>query len=203
MSGLPATGPGQTAAVLPTFDLGAHRLRPVRAEDATALHRHWNDPDVRRFLFDGCEVSVADAEALVAGSLADAERASYGLWVIDELSAGGIPGPDPAPVGTCALRVSSQPSVAPVEVVYSLAPTHWGRGLMRAAAGTVVAHALGPLGLPAVGAGIDEGNTASMAVVRRLGMARAPGGDEVGPLGRILWWRRAAGGVDGPGEAGP
>jgi [ribosomal protein S5]-alanine N-acetyltransferase len=49
----------------------------------------------------------------------------------------------------------------------------------------VVGHALGTLGLAEVLAEIDEGNTASVAVVKRLGMvpfAVVPG--ELGPMTR-------------------
>ena len=181
--------------MLPTFEVGAHRLRPVRVEDAGPLRRHWDHPDVRRFLFDGCRVSDEEAEVRVAASLADADRASRGMWVIDEPPAVGTAGDDVSLVGMCALWASSQPSVASVEVVYSLAPTYWGRGLATAAAGAVVAHGLGPLGLPAIGAAVDVGNVASTAVLRRLGMVRVPDADEVGPLGAIHWWRRTAGGA--------
>src|SRR5215211_218224 len=72
-----------TAGMLPTFEVDAHRLRPVRAEDAGVLGRHWDHREVRRFLFDGCAVSAADAQALVAECVADAERVSYGMWVIE------------------------------------------------------------------------------------------------------------------------
>jgi len=189
--------------MLPTFEVDAHRLRPVRAEDAEALGRHWDHLDVRRFLFDGCEVSAADAQALVAECIADAERACYGMWVIEQRRSVGTTCPDRPPLGMCALRASSQPSVAPVEVIYSLAPSHWGRGVATTAAQAVVAYALGPLELPSVGAVVDEGNVASAAVLRRLGMVRVPGADEVGPLGPLLWWRRTAGGDARPGEVSP
>ena len=57
-----------------------------------------------------------------------------------------------------------------LEIFYSLAPGSWGKGYATEAARAVVEHALGPLGLPEVLAEVDEGNTASVAVVERLGM---------------------------------
>jgi ribosomal-protein-alanine N-acetyltransferase len=49
-------------------------------------------------------------------------------------------------------------------------PGAWGNGYATEAARAVVQAALGPLGLPEVLAEVDEGNAASVAVVKRLGM---------------------------------
>ena len=54
----------------------------------------------------------------------------------------------------------------------------------------MVEHALCPLGLPEVLAEVDEGNTASLALIERLGMTRF---DVVpGLLGPMIRYRRAA-----------
>jgi RimJ/RimL family protein N-acetyltransferase len=57
-----------------------------------------------------------------------------------------------------------------VEVLYSLAPGAWGKGFATEAARAVVEYALDSLGLPEVLAEIDEGNVASVAIAKRLGM---------------------------------
>ncbi len=54
----------------------------------------------------------------------------------------------------------------------------------------MVDHALGPLGLPEVLAEVDEGNTASVTVVRRLGMT--PFAVVPGVLGPMTRYRRTA-----------
>ena len=72
-----------------------------------------------------------------------------------------------------------------LEIFYSLAPGSWGRGYATEAARAVVGHALDTLGLAEVLAEVDEGNTASVAVVKRLGMtpfAVVPG--VLGPMTR-------------------
>jgi RimJ/RimL family protein N-acetyltransferase len=53
-----------------------------------------------------------------------------------------------------------------------------------------VEQALGPLGLPEVLAEVDEGNVASVAVVKRLGMT--PLAVVPGVLGPMTRYRRAA-----------
>ena len=75
-----------------------------------------------------------------------------------------------------------------LEIFYSLAPGSWGKGYATEAARAVVEHALGPLGLPEVLAEVDEGNTASVAVVERLGMT--PFDVVPGLLGPMTRYRR-------------
>jgi RimJ/RimL family protein N-acetyltransferase len=85
-------------------------------------------------------------------------------------------------VGTAGLRPLEESGL---EIFYSLAPDAWGRGYATEAARAVVEYGLGPLGLPGVLAEVDEGNAASVAVVKRLGMtpyAVVPG--VLGPMTR-------------------
>ena len=85
-------------------------------------------------------------------------------------------------VGTAGLRPLGGSGL---EIFYSLAPGAWGHGYATEAARAVVEYGLGPLGLPEVLAEVDEGNAASVAVVKRLGMtpyAVVPG--LLGPMTR-------------------
>lgn len=139
-------------------------LRRVTVDDHAWLLAHWTTPDVRRFLFDGELVSAAEVAA----------AAAHPLWLVLEN------GEDPA--GTAGLRPLDDLGF---EIYYSLAPSAWGRGYATEAAAAVLAHALGPMGLSEVFAEVDEGNTASVAVIERLGMtpfATVPG--ELGTLTR-------------------
>jgi len=170
-------------------------LCPVTAADHPALLAHWTLPDVRRFLFDGEALSAAEVSQTIEESVSDFATSGYGIWLIREhgraVPAGrDLPGCDLAGtdlagtdlVGTVGLRPLDD---AGLEIFYSLAPSSWGRGYATEAARAVVGHALGTLGLAEVLAEIDEGNTASVAVVKRLGMtpfAVVPG--ELGPMTR-------------------
>ncbi|WP_214326520.1 GNAT family N-acetyltransferase [Nonomuraea sediminis] len=135
-------------------------LRPATVEDQGWLLEHWTAPDVRRFLFDGEVLAEAEIAGAVADSTADFAAHGYGLWLV--LEAGGD-----SPIGTAGLRPLEELGL---EVFYSLVPPAWGKGYATEAAGAVVGHALGVLGLPEVLAEVDEGNKASVAVVSRLGM---------------------------------
>ena len=150
-------------------------LRPVTADDHPALLAHWTAPDVRRFLFDGAALSAAEVTETIEESIRDFAASGYGIWLIELGSRAGL-------VGTAGLRPLEESSL---EIFYSLAPGAWGHGYATEAARAVVEYGFGPLGLPEVLAEVDEGNAASVAVVRRLGMtpyAVVPG--VLGPMTR-------------------
>ena len=165
-------------------------LRPVTAGDHAVLQAHWTTPDVRRFLFDGATLSAAEITAAIEDSARDFGRAGYGMWLIHEKVGTDLVGTDLVGtdlVGTAGLRPLEDLGL---EIFYSLAPGSWGRGYATEAARAVLAHALGPLGLPEVLAEVDEGNAASIAVIERLGMTRF---DVVsGLLGPMIRYRKTA-----------
>jgi RimJ/RimL family protein N-acetyltransferase len=139
------------------------RARATEA-DLAALAVHYDEPDVRRYLWDDQRVGTDDVTALLAASDASFDASGYGLWCLREAGdAGG------RLVGTVALReVEDHPGR--VEVMYSLAPSHWGRGLATWAARQAVAHGLDVVGLAEVLGGADAPNVRSTAVLRRIGM---------------------------------
>jgi RimJ/RimL family protein N-acetyltransferase len=155
-------------------------LRPVTAGDHAALLAHWTQPDVRRFLFDGAALSAAEVAETIEESIGDFAARGFGVWLIE---LGSRPaGTAACPGGTAGLRPLGDTGL---EIFYSLAPGAWGHGYATEAARAVVEYGLGPLGLPEVLAEVDEGNAASVAVVRRLGMtpyAVVPG--LLGPMTR-------------------
>jgi [ribosomal protein S5]-alanine N-acetyltransferase len=135
-------------------------LHPVTAGDHVALLAHWATPDVCRFLFDGATLSATEITEAIEDSTRDFADSGYGLWLIYEKDRADL-------IGTAGLRPLEGLGL---EVFYSLAPGSWGKGYATEAARAVLDRALGPLGLPEVLAEVDAGNTASIAVIERLGM---------------------------------
>jgi RimJ/RimL family protein N-acetyltransferase len=168
-------------------------LRPVTADDHAALLAHWTQPDVRRFLFDGAALSAAEVAETIEESIGDFAARGFGVWLIELRSAAasgtrvvstatGLVGTAAGLVGTAGLRPLGDSGL---EIFYSLAPGAWGHGYATEAARAVVEYGLGQLGLPEILAEVDEGNAASVAVVKRLGMtpyAVVPG--LLGPMTR-------------------
>ena len=160
-------------------------LRPVTADDHAALLAHWTEPDVRRFLFDGAALSAGEVTETIAESIGDFAASGYGIWLIEP---GSGTGSGTGLVGTAGLRPLEESGL---EIFYSLAPGAWGHGYATEAARAVVEYGLGPVGLPEVLAEVDEGNTASVAVVKRLGMT--PYAVVPGVLGPMTRYRVTAG----------
>jgi RimJ/RimL family protein N-acetyltransferase len=164
-------------------------LRPVTADDHAALLAHWTQPDVRRFLFDGAALSGAEVAETIEESIGDFATRGFGVWLIEldtaarlDSTAARLDSSGAGLVGTAGLRPLGGSGL---EIFYSLAPGAWGHGYATEAARAVVEYGLGPLGLPEVLAEVDEGNAASVAVVKRLGMtpyAVVPG--LLGPMTR-------------------
>lgn len=136
------------------------RFREMGEADVAAAHRHWNEPLVRRFLWDDEEVAVATVRAILERSSSDFARAGYGMWVLTD----GAPGI----AGVCGLRGAG--SGEEVELVYSIDPARWGRGLATEAGRAVLRHAFDRLGVDRVFGAVDAPNVASRRVLEKLGM---------------------------------
>jgi RimJ/RimL family protein N-acetyltransferase len=72
-----------------------------------------------------------------------------------------------------------------IELLYSLALTHWSRGLVTEAATAVLAYAFDTLALPEVLATTDDGNHPSLGLLTRLGATPIQVGPDTHPCFRI------------------
>jgi [ribosomal protein S5]-alanine N-acetyltransferase len=178
----PSGGPGHlvgsVTAVMHILTTDRLVLSPVTAHDHAWLLAHWTAPDVRRFLFDEAILAAAEVTGVIEDSVRNFAAAGYGLWLIREQDETEL-------AGTAGLRPLEDLGL---EVFYSLVPRARGSGYATEAARAVLEHALGPLGLPEVLAEVDEGNSASVAVVGRLGMT--PFEVVAGLLGPMTRYRR-------------
>ncbi|MDY7225166.1 GNAT family N-acetyltransferase [Hyalangium rubrum] len=147
-------------------------LRPFHTSDEEALFHLWNEPQVRRYLWDDQPVAREVVREQVTVSEQDfRERGfgEFGLFLAER------PG---ALMGFCGLRCID--GGEDVELLYGLLPAFWGRGLATEAAQAVLRFAFEQVGLRELWAGADFGNTASLRCLHRLGMTDA-GVRRVGP----------------------
>jgi RimJ/RimL family protein N-acetyltransferase len=136
-------------------------LRPIQPADRTALHRLWTDPDVRRYLWDDRVIDLATVDEVIGRSAASFAGEGFGLFALREAGGSELLGA----VGIYRLQAGGEP-----ELIYSLAPTRWGRGLASEASRAVLADAFERLGFARVLARTDVPNRASIEVMKRLGM---------------------------------
>ena len=136
------------------------RLRPADLNDIDGLHALESSPLVYRYLFDGVPPDKEFLMRRVAESVANAGETGLGMWFLENIST--------RYAGCVELR--PYPSSRSAELIYLLNPRYWGQGLALRMAWTAITHAFSSSQLDSVIAGADLPNTASIAVMRRLGM---------------------------------
>ncbi|WP_141586040.1 GNAT family N-acetyltransferase [Actinomadura sp. WMMA1423] len=170
--------------VLRTVRLALH---PVSMRDHGALLTHWTGPLVRRHLFDDRMVTPVQVSEIIEASERDFATEGYGLWALRPASwspgAGAAAHGSPL-VGVAGLSHHEGPlgHGVDVEILYSLEPDHWGRGLAAEASRAVLDYAFGVVGVHRITAEIDTANPASSDIALQLGMRR---------------WREGPAGPDG------
>lgn len=133
-------------------------MRPLSPDDLDEVHRVWNHPQVRRYLWDDQEVSRERAAGVLRESAANFEERGFGIWgIVDQGSEERI--------GFCGLRFSGDP-----DLVYGLLPAYWNLGLATEAARAVLRYGFERAGLQRITASADTENTASLRVMERAGM---------------------------------
>ncbi len=132
------------------------RLRPFIADDLDHLHHLWINPDVRRYLWDDLEISRDRAAGEIVKSSESLRSRGFGFWAL-------ILKDDETLIGFCGLRVFADP--ADIELLYGIAPSHWGQGLATEAAAAVLNYGFQACRLPKIYAGADAPNRASFRVI--------------------------------------
>jgi ribosomal-protein-alanine N-acetyltransferase len=149
---------------LETPRLRLRRLVPADEADLIALD---SDPEVMRHV--GSPAGVKSPEATkerVKRRVRESARedpGGLGYWRVEGRTDGAFHG-----LGA----LIRMPDGDDVEVAYRLARSAWGRGMATEAAGALVSHALGALGLPRVVAVTYPDNVASQRVLDKLGFER-------------------------------
>jgi RimJ/RimL family protein N-acetyltransferase len=137
-------------------------LRPLVEADVDALHAFWNDPAVRRYLWDDKPVSTAKVREVVAVSEQNFQLLGAGFYAVEILLKPG------ELVGFCGYRCFED-SVKP-ELLYGLLPQHWGKGYVTEAAKAVLLDGFERCGMSTVIASTDTPNQRAVRVMQRLGM---------------------------------
>lgn len=137
------------------------RLRRFHAADAPVLAAYRSDVDVARYQSWSAPVPSDEATALVAGFAAgDPRRPGWFQYAAERIV-------DHQLVGDIGVRLDD--NLRQADIGFTLAPAHQGRGYATEAAGRLLDHLFADRGLHKVSAECDARNTASAALLRRLG----------------------------------
>jgi ribosomal-protein-alanine N-acetyltransferase len=134
-------------------------------DDVDDLHRLWIDPGVRKFLWDDQIIPRETAVAVVQSSVESFVNHAFGLWTICFKN-------DPRLIGFCGLRHFTEDGSerSDVEILYGVAPEHWGSGVATEAAVAVLRYGFEERKLAQIYGGADPPNAASFRVIEKLGM---------------------------------
>ena len=135
------------------------RLRPIREEDAGALHALWTAAAVRRHLWDDEVVPYERTLEAVGTSARLFAEHSFGLWGA-YLPAGGDL------IGFGGFWHFRDPPT--LELLYGVAEPHWNRGHATDIGMRLVDYGFDVLGMPVIRASTDEPNAASVRVLQKL-----------------------------------
>jgi len=149
---------------LPSLHAGRLRLRWLTEDDVDALFTVFADPAVTRFWSWPAFTRVEQAAALL--------EQIRGCFLDDRLYQWGIArSEDDRVIGTCTLA-NLDFTHARAEIGFALGSAHWRQGWMWQACSALLDLAFGPLGLLRLEADVDPQNTASLALLERLGFQR-------------------------------
>lgn len=150
-------------------------LRRMTLDDADLMLAVWNDPAFVANVGDRGVRTIEEAETeMKAGALRSYEEFGYGPYAMVRKS-------DGKRIGICGLF--KRPSLADPDIGFAALPDYCGMGYTGEAAGAVIAHARDDLRLGVLTAIVSPGNTPSIRLIEKLGLAfdsliRMPGDDE-------------------------
>lgn len=152
-----------------TFQLETPRLSliPFSLADADRLHRMWNEPGVRKYLWDDKTVSMETVYEVIESSISNFTERGFGFWTIRLRNEPGI-------IGFCGFRQfefdNESSGQNETEILYGLSAKHWGKGLATEASWAMLQFGFEELKLESIFAGADPPNQASFRVMENLGM---------------------------------
>ncbi|MDO7841620.1 GNAT family N-acetyltransferase [Sphingomonas immobilis] len=154
-------------------------MRPLRADDADALHVAYRDEALMRYWSSAPHVSLEETRAYVAGRV---DKTDWRSWVIT------VAGDDTA-IGTLA-ALPRRPGVS--EIGYLLARSAWGKGYAREAVTRLIDLLIREEGHRRVFADTDPDNVGSNRLLESLGfrlegVLRAEWETHIGVRDTNLW----------------
>jgi ribosomal-protein-alanine N-acetyltransferase len=156
-------------------------IRPFVAADDAAMQPIYDDAEVMRHITGG-----GDPRGWVTSYIRDQRTRGFTFWALVERATGEL-------IGEAGLApFDGGPRL---ELGYLLRRDRWGLGLATEAAGAILAAAFADLGAREVLAVVDEGNEASLNVLRKLGFTEVGRRTREGVRQHVLRVRRGPAGA--------
>jgi RimJ/RimL family protein N-acetyltransferase len=151
-------------------------LRHLEPGDLEPLYTLYRDPEIRRYFPEGVLTYEETKEELEWFLHGHPRHPELGLWATIMKETGQF-------IGRCGLLPWDIDGQFEVEVAYLIAKEYWGQGLATEAALTIAQYGFETLQLTRLICLVEHGNTASIRVAEKIGMAfEKEGEDEKGPF---------------------
>jgi ribosomal-protein-alanine N-acetyltransferase len=151
-------------------------LRHPTPDDLDSLYALYRDPEMVRFIPDAPRNYEETRKELEWHRHGHPKHPQLGLWSTIEKASNRY-------LGRCGLLPWSIDGQEEVEVAYSIAREHWGRGFATEAARAILTYGFEDLHVPRLVCLIDPQNIASIRVAEKIGMAFEKAcEDEMGPF---------------------
>jgi [ribosomal protein S5]-alanine N-acetyltransferase len=137
-------------------------IRSFESRDAESWLALLTDPDVCRFLPAGPSPTMDTFRGAIERRHRMERERGYAMWAVDLKESGRF-------IGQCGLY-PVEGKGPEVEIAYHYNKDAWGKGYATEAATSVLAHALGPIGLDRVIAVVMPDNIGSWRVLEKAGM---------------------------------
>ena len=146
------------------------RLEPFTPEHREALNAMNNNREVMRYLSSGEPVTMEQTDAAIARNQAKWAQYGYGWWVVFLKDTDEV-------IGAACVQNLAHKDDNPLEIGWRLLPEYQGHGYATEAGQAAADFAFNHIGVDFVKAVCNPENTASEAVMKRLGMT--PLGTEI------------------------
>lgn len=138
------------------------RFRPFTRDDVDDLHLLWNDPAVRKYLWDDEIVPRQRVESIVENNLSSFTAHGFGLWAVSFLEVDEVIGFS----GFWNFHESPK-----LELIFGFRPAHWNRGFATEAVSAMLRYGFEELSFLRIEGSTDAANESSSRVMERAGMA--------------------------------
>ncbi len=134
-------------------------LRPLRADDASAVFNYAHDPEVTRYTQWDAHRTIEDSRRFIEQTIAAYQRGENAELAIELKS-------DKKVIGTCGL-INISADHCRGELVFAMAKDNWGGGIMGEALKAMLAFGYGALQLNRIFAKVDPDNMKTILVLKR------------------------------------
>jgi RimJ/RimL family protein N-acetyltransferase len=149
---------------IPTLETPNLILRPWLVDDAEALCNILQEPEMMKYFPPSSPSNVEKAQRYISHQLHLWEEHGYGHWAVVTREDGQL-------AGWNGLEYLTE--INETEVAYLLTRRVWGHGYATEAARAAVAFGFGTCNLPAIIGLVHPGNTGSIRVLEKCGLAFA------------------------------